>query len=181
MEHHLFEEFRVELIKGISKKGHPFRYFTLATLGLQNDIGLRTVVLRKVYEDLTLSFYTDKRSKKIEELKSDQTVSALFYHPQKMLQIKVTGIAQFEDNDEVLNTFWNGIPQYARKDYTTQKAPGTPLDENRSISYLSEENHFTIVHIIPQQIEVLQLGKPNHTRVLFSKAKNGWHYQDLVP
>jgi hypothetical protein len=44
-------------------KGHPFRYFVLAT----NENGKprqRTVVLRKTLLDLSLVIYTDKRTQK---------------------------------------------------------------------------------------------------------------------
>ena len=181
MGHELFEELCTELKKGVSKKGHPFRYFTLATKGLQNNIGLRTVVLRKVRDNLTLTFYTDQRSSKIEELKKDDTISALFYHPKKMMQLKIIGTAEIEKDPKILNTFWNGVPMHARKDYTTQNAPGSFLDENEPVDYLSDKNHFAMVHIIPKQIDFLQLGKSNHTRILFSLEKEGWNHQNLVP
>ncbi|MEM9362251.1 MAG: pyridoxamine 5'-phosphate oxidase family protein [Bacteroidota bacterium] len=181
MGHELFEELCAELKKGVSKKGHPFRYFTLATKELKDSIGLRIVVLRKVADNLTLTFFTDQRSSKVEELKNDHTISALFYHPKKKMQLKLTGIAEIEKNSKILNTFWNGVPLHARKDYTTQNAPGSFLDDHESVEYLSDKNHFVIVHIRPKQIDFLQLGKPNHTRILFSKEQEGWRHQSLVP
>ena len=70
-----FQELKEELQKSLVQKKHPFRYFTLATLGLEKIPRLRTVVLRKITEELMLTFYTDKRSKKIMHLKENNKVS----------------------------------------------------------------------------------------------------------
>ena len=83
-----FSELKDELQRGIHKKGHPFRCGTLATVGLETLPRLRTVVLRKVSEDLKLHIYTYKRFKKLIHIKENNKVSMLFYHPKQMLQIK---------------------------------------------------------------------------------------------
>ncbi|MDX1767535.1 MAG: pyridoxamine 5'-phosphate oxidase, partial [Arenibacter troitsensis] len=56
------EEIREELQKVPKEKDHPFRFFTLATVGLDQVARLRTVVLRDVSDSLKLTFYTDRRS-----------------------------------------------------------------------------------------------------------------------
>ena len=88
-----WEELKEELQRGASKKGHPFRYFTLGTVGLERLPRLRTIVLRRISEDLTLTFYTDRRSKKLIHIKENNKVSLLFYHPKKLMQLKVEGLA----------------------------------------------------------------------------------------
>ena len=85
----LFQDLKEELNKGFTEKDHPFRFFTLGTVGLDKMARLRTVVLRNVAEDLTLTFYTDKRSKKIIHINENSKVSTLFYHPDKMMQLKI--------------------------------------------------------------------------------------------
>lgn len=176
-----FQKIEEELQRGTIEKGHPFRFFSLATKALQDTIGLRTVVLRKVSDDLTLTFYTDKRSSKIKEIEADNTITALFYHPVKKIQLKISGTAQIESDSHVLDAFWKTIPDYSQKDYSTSKAPGSHLENTESISYLNNENHFAMVHIVSENIEFLKLGKPHHTRILFSKEKTGWKSQSLVP
>lgn len=176
-----FNELSTELKLGTTKRGHPFRYFSLATNGLNEHLGIRTVVLRKVTPELRCTFYSDKRSKKMEELVSDPAVSALFYHPKKLWQIIIKGKAKIENDTEVLKTFWNGIPIKARKDYTTQLPPGTPVVKETDIEYLNDGDYFTMVHIIPEQIEFLKLERPSHSRVLFSKRKGDWVGTQLVP
>ena len=175
-----FKELITALFNGIYKKGHPFRYFTLATIN--GDMPqLRSVVLRKVSEDLKFTFYTDNRSSKIVQLKDNNNVSALFYHPKKQIQIKVDGIATLIKDKEVLNKYWHGVPIHARKDYTTSKSPGSIIDAVDSVSYLDQENYFCVVEIETTSIEYLKLQQPNHQRILFTKVNESWNGKFLVP
>ena len=177
----LLQEISTELRLGVTKKGHPFRYFSLATIGLDNDIGLRTVVLRKVSTDLNCTFYSDSRSQKIKELNNNTAISALFLHPKKLWQITLKGKIRIETNPEVLKTYWNGIPIKSRKDYTTKLVPGTPVSDVNNLEYLEDSNYFSILHIIPDQIELLKLQRPSHVRIRFLKIQGGWSDTHLIP
>ncbi len=181
MTHTFFQELKQELQNGTSKKGHPFRYCTLGTVGLGATARLRTIVLRRVSEDLKLVFYTDRRSKKIGHIKENNTVSLLFYHPKKLLQLKVECRAKLISDPEELKKYWSGVQPASRKDYTTTSAPGSPISNPDNIEYLEEKNYFTIVEIEPLKIEYLKLKRPNHLRVLFSKENGEWNGAFLVP
>ena len=170
-----------ELHKSLVKKGHPFRYFTLATVGLDRIARLRTVVLRRVTPDLKLIFYTDSRSKKMTHITENPNVSMLFYHPKLMLQLKIEGKARIVNDEEVLKTYWHGIQSNSRKDYITEQTPGSTLKNPDALQYLSEENHFCMVEIEPFKIEYLRLKRPNHLRVRFSKEDENWEGEFLVP
>ena len=155
----IFKELQTELALGVTKKGHPFRYFTLATL--ENSIPQqRTVVLRKFTESSRLTIYTDSRSKKISQITKNSMVSGLFYHPKKMIQLKIEGKASIETDKEQLKKFWSGIPTNSRKDYTTLHAPGTEISSPDNISYDVSAEHFCIVHIDITAIEYLRLKRP---------------------
>lgn len=181
MEKVLFEQLKMELVNGFSKKGHPFRYFTLATIDKKGTPQQRTVVLRKANPELELLFYTDRRSHKIQQIVANDTVSALFYHPKKLLQLKIEGIAKIMNDDRIIESLWSGIPLKSRKDYITQHAPGSLLNVPDEVDYLNNENHFCIVRIIPGKIEYLRLKRPNHLRVLFTKETSDWKGSFLVP
>ncbi|WP_289644841.1 pyridoxamine 5'-phosphate oxidase family protein [Maribacter aestuarii] len=176
-----FQELKEELSKSIVKKGHPFRYFTLATVGLDNMARLRTVVLRRISEDLTLTFYTDKRSKKMIHLKENKKISALFYHPKKLLQIKVEGTASVITDPALLKKYWHGIQPSSRKDYITSNAPGSTIKNPDLVEYLSDEDYFCMVEITPHKIEYLKLKRPNHIRVRYSRSDEDWLGEFLVP
>lgn len=176
-----FEELKTELQKGVSKKGHPFRYGTLATIGLESVPRLRTVVVRTVSDELLLSIYTDKRSKKLLHIKENNKVSILFYHPKQLLQIKIEGLAHIVTDEAMLKKYWSGVQPNSRKDYTTENAPGSIISNPDQVEYLNEENHFCILHIEPFRIEYLKLKRPNHLRVQYDKVETGWEADFLVP
>lgn len=181
MKQVFFQELKDEIHKGVYKKGHPFRYFTLATVGLDDIARLRTVVLRRVSEDLTLTLYTDKRSKKITHLKENNKVSLLFYHPKQLLQLKVEGTARIITDAKILKTYWSGVQPNSRKDYITTIAPGGTIDNPDNVEYLEDENFFCMVEITPFKIEYLKLKRPNHIRAKFSKTETDWEGEFLVP
>ena len=181
MTEQFFKEAKEELQKSLVKKGHPFRYFTLATTGVESIARLRTVVLRQITSDFKLIFYTDRRSKKVTHITENPNVSILFYHPKLMLQLKIEGTATIVTNQKVLKTYWSGIQPNSRKDYITQQAPGSTIKDPNTVDYLDEENHFCMVEIEPFKVEYLKLKRPNHLRIRFSKNQDNWEGEFLVP
>ena len=176
-----FDEIKQELKKGASHKGHPFRYFTLATVGMERLPRLRTVVLRMVDDELKLTFYTDARSKKMMHLKENNKVGLLFFDPKKLLQIRIEGLARLVRDEETLKKYWPGVQPKARKDYTTVAPPGTLLEHPDQLEYLDEENHFCMITVEAFRMEYLKLHRPYHIRVRFSKTENLWTSEYLVP
>ena len=181
MKQLIFQQLKNELINGNIKKGHPFRFFSLATVDQQNKPQQRTVVLRKVSNELELYFYTDKRSNKVAQLITNRTISALFYHPEKLLQLQIQGSASFVRNEITLQHLWNEVPLNSRKDYSTKHSPGSSIKNPKEIDYLKEENNFCAIKIIPEAIEYLRLASPNHMRIKYTKENNEWNGQFLVP
>ena len=180
MDKILFQQIKNELITGCEKKGHPYKYFTLATLWKGKPYQ-RTVVLRKVQPDLQLVFYTDKRSAKVEQLKKNPSVSALFYHPTKMIQLQVEGKATVKEHPEMLRKIWKSIPAKAKKDYTTVLPPGVKTERPEELECLTEDNFFCLVEIEPTRLEYLKLGQPHHLRVEYVKSGNTWEGTFLIP
>ncbi|MDX1313963.1 MAG: pyridoxamine 5'-phosphate oxidase family protein, partial [Eudoraea sp.] len=156
-------------------------YFTLATVGMERLPRQRTVVLRHLDDELKLTFYTDARSKKMMHLKENNKVGLLFFHPKKLLQIRIEGLARVIKDEETLKKYWPGIQPKARKDYTTVAPPGTFLEHPDQLEYLDEENHFCMVTVETFKMEYLKLQRPYHIRVRFSKVENLWTSEYLVP
>ncbi|WP_158975983.1 pyridoxamine 5'-phosphate oxidase family protein [Cellulophaga sp. L1A9] len=177
----LFTEIKEELKKGITVFGHPFRLFTLGTVGLDKMARLRTVVLRDVSENLDLSFFTDKRSKKVIHITENPKVSILLYHPEKRIQLKIEGNAFVVKSDKKIAKYWNQIKDDAKNDYTTTLAPGSTINSLAEISYLNEDNHFCLITIEAHKIEYLKLDQPNHVKIRYSKEENNWKGEFLVP
>lgn len=180
MELEFLEKARRELINGYVKKRHPFRYFTLATIH-KDSPRQRTVVLRKLLPDFSLLIYTDKRSQKVNDISKNASVGALFYHPKQFLQLRMDARAELVTDANQLNSYWQNIPENSRKDYITTRTPGTQIDNPDHVDYDPETNYFTAIRLIPKTIEYLQLKRPNHLRIRFTKQINEWTGQFLVP
>jgi len=181
MDAEYFEEIRQELHAGAEDYEHPFRFFTLGTVGLDPIARLRTVVLREVTEQLDLIFFTDLRSKKIMHLKENNKVGLLFYHPKLRLQLKIEGLATIYKDQATHQKYWDSIAPQFRRDYESTTAPGTEIENPAEIEYLSEKNHFCMVQTTPFKIEYLKLGSPNHVRIRFSRVEGLWKSEFLVP
>jgi pyridoxine/pyridoxamine 5'-phosphate oxidase len=182
MSDKIFEKLTQELKKGAFKKGHYFKYFTLATLGVDKFARLRLVALRNVSDDLKLTFFTDKRSKKMLHIKENNRVSILFYHHKKLIQLRIEGIARINTDQFQIQKSWEQVGTEGRKDYITKEAPGSPLEDPESLEYLKEGDYFSIVEIDPFRIEYLELKKNRHTKIRYSKEGSGdWTSEYLVP
>ena len=181
MTEQFLKEALTEVRLGVLKKGHPFRYCTFGTVGDNSTAELRTVVLRQVTEDFKLRIYTDGRSNKMAQLTENPIACLLFYHPKKLLQIKIKGEVRAITNLEELQKYYSGVQPNSRKDYTTTKPPGTEISGPDQVAYLEDENHFTILEIEPKTLEFLQLKRPNHIRIAFTKNDQDWSGQFINP
>lgn len=180
----IWQEIIGQIQAGTSEKSHPFRYATLATVGLETLPRLRTVVLREFDpQTLRLTFYTDTRSKKILHIKENNRVSLLLFHHENQLQIRIEGLAIRERSPELLQERWNHLHAASRLDYTSVLSPGTEITSPEKVDYMKEEGnmYFGMVHIAPFKIEYLKLSRPKNTRVRFSKRGSGWTSDYLVP
>tara|TARA_R110002167_G_scaffold95905_1_gene254840 strand:+ start:252 stop:794 length:543 start_codon:yes stop_codon:yes gene_type:complete len=177
----IFEEILSELQNGAKDREHPYHYFTIATLGVDKFARLRLVALRNVSNDLKLTFFTDKRSKKVLHIKENPRVSLLFYHPEKLLQLRIEGMATINSDQFQIQKTWETIGNEARKDYLTTEAPGTTINNPESVEYLKDGDYFSIVDIEPFRIERLKLNTEGHRKTKFNKKGDKWTSEHLVP
>ena len=88
----------LELNKAVKDGKHKYHCFYIATINLKTP-KLRTVVLRSVEKDKnTISFHTDLRSQKINDLRLNNNVSVLFYDEERKIQVRGQGKAIIEEN-----------------------------------------------------------------------------------
>ncbi len=177
----IFSTILNDLKKATETPGHPFRYFTLATSSINGTPRLRTLVLRELDEQLNLTIYTDKRSKKITHINEHNTVSLLFLDTERLIQLSIRAKAEIVTNDSTLKNIWKQVPQKSRKEYTTKLAPGEEIKNPEKVDFLEEKHFFTAIKLIPNKIEYLHLNRPNHTRVLYKKESGEWNGTYLVP
>ncbi|WP_339840717.1 pyridoxamine 5'-phosphate oxidase family protein [uncultured Maribacter sp.] len=176
-----FDELSKEIHNGVEQRGHPFRFFTMATVGNETIARLRTVVLRHVSKELQLTIYTDSRTQKINHINENNQISLLLYHPEKLLQLKIDGVAKIISDTERLKKYWNNIQPNNKKDYITNNSPGSNIKNPDQVEYIEDENYFAMIDITPTKIEYLKLQQPNHIRIAFTKSDEVWNGTFLVP
>lgn len=179
MLNEILKQAKQEIKFGYLKKKHPFRYPCLASITDETP-NLRTVVLRDTTKDFELIFFTDNRSVKVSDFEKNPNASVLFYHPKKLLQIKVTGHMKMITSGKAYSDYWNKIQGKSKNDFITKKAPASPIANPDEVEYKEEEHHFCVLKLVPTAIEYLQLKRPNHIRARFEQS-NHWEGQFLNP
>ncbi|WP_298480961.1 pyridoxamine 5'-phosphate oxidase family protein [uncultured Maribacter sp.] len=175
------QEIMSELKLAVTERNHPLKFCVLGSIGSDNSSQTRIIGLRKITNNLTLTFYTDERSNKVSQILKNPNVSLLFYHPEKKMQIKIDGKASIVKDQDLLKEKWLNINSESKKDYTTTKAPGSILENPSELTFLKEKNYFCIIEVKTKTVEYLKLRETSHFKVLFNKDINGWTSQFLVP
>ena len=156
---------------------------------------IRTVVLRHVNKETnSISFHTDIRSNKVNELKDNDMISMLFYDHGKKIQIKVSGIAEINHKNDKAQEAWANTRSFSKKCYIVEVAPGTHSDTPVS-GYLPEHekdlpseeilnkgyDNFALVEIKIESIEWLYLHRHGHRRALFKRNNEELTKEWLTP
>ena len=164
----------------------PWRFAALATLAGTDEASaahpnLRTIVIRSLdRESGTLTFYTDKRSQKIQELSDQPATSLLFWDPIAHEQLRVYGQARNVGEQMRLDHAWEALPLGSRKDYLMQGPSGEEI-AGPSLAYESELNfrriteqdsqpgraNFAIVDITCERWDWLSVTGAVHRRAKF--------------
>lgn len=97
------------------------------------------------------------------KITENKEVSALFYHPKKLLQIRIKGQVEFIQKEALalkkyLDTIQNSP---SKQNYITLEAPSTKL-KDKDIVLHGKVLHFLAIKIIPKKIEVLLLNREGH-------------------
>ena len=160
---------------------HPFRLFTLATTNPQNEPEARMIVLRDFdSENMTLTFYCDKRSPKVFELQNTPQCSMVFYHQELQIQLRIKAFANIIDDKE---EHWSKISEYNKINYATTLSPGDAIEDYIAKKEECEDlaySNFCIVNCKIHSIDYLKLHKEYHKRIKFER-KSDWQGQFIVP
>jgi pyridoxamine 5'-phosphate oxidase len=152
-------------------KHSAFRNATLCTV----DKGVpqaRIVVLREVDRKVRrLSFFTDARTPKLPQLRSQPQVQWLFWDPRVSLQLRISATASIEEDAAEVARRWARVGAGpAAADYLSLAVPGQELAEASEavLPGSGAQNHFCVVHTSVQAIDALQLSRSGHRRARFA-------------
>lgn len=177
----IWQMLKHELHRGALDAKHPFHWFNLGTIS-DDFPSVRTVVLRRLSEELHFLVFTDHRSEKCTELKGNPNASLHFYHPKRQTQVRIKAQSIVHFQDGLTEELFQTIPPHRRAEYKGLRAPGTTIPNPAAGWKLGESSShfFSVLEFLPLEIEVLQLSREGHLRALFSKSKD-WDGIWLMP
>ena len=120
------------LYNGVRNFRHPFHRPALTTMA-GNKPQARIVILRGFSEkDRTLICHCDARSPKVSQIRDNPNVIWLFYHPEKWMQVRLSGTASVHTDDKTAESQWEKVRLANRINYCTEIPPGSPTDKPTS-------------------------------------------------
>lgn len=182
------------LLRGQADSKHPFATPVVATVTAEGLPRSRTLVLRKTDRSTgQLWCYTDRRSGKATELSQGASVmSWTFWAKGPGIQVNCSGPTDWLP-EQLANERFRSLPKHSRKSYATRSAPGQPQESatdglpadwatlpDKATDYAAD--HFGILCTKITRMEVLQLDRAGHRRLLAERVVDGeWQLTWLVP
>jgi hypothetical protein len=182
------------LERGAATSRDPFHWPALGT-ATNNGCSLRTVILRHVdSRQRTVVCHTDARAPKVAEIKEQPTAGWLFYHPEKRVQVRLSGRAALHDNDPFADRQWADASLTSRLNYCASQPPGTPIDKPSSglpdfllkkvptlVQTEMGRKHFMAIAMKIDAIDWLMLKVSGNRRARFEWGNDKFHATWLVP
>ena len=141
----------------------------------------RTVVLRGFNrQQRQLQIYTDVRSAKVAELRTQPCCTLVAYQPNPMIQLRLNTNAIVNHNNEITCEAWAFMPGPNRCNYLTDPDPGSismkatdgrpvinaasvPTNDENETAY----SHFSVIVFTINKLEWLYLPRRGHRRAQF--------------
>lgn len=155
-----------------------FRYVTLCTVDAAQRPQARIVVLRECDDERRmLTFHTDVRSPKWQEMTANPQVTVLGYCHERRLQLRLAGqVHCYAAGSEIARNTWRALPPHTRQTYN-----GGPPGEVRATAPLAGEStgpetgesRFGVVILQASSLDAYQLQRNDNQRALFRYAADG--------
>jgi hypothetical protein len=182
------------LDRGVSNYRDPCHWPVLGTAGSKGP-ELRCVILRGFSRsERILLCHTDARAAKVREIARRSKVSWLFFHPEKKVQLRITGHATLHADDDFADHQWAASRLSSRLNYCATKPPGTPIGSpspgwpdflfHKAATLLDTEKgrqHFAVISCRIDAIDWLVLRLSGNRRAHFEWDEAGLHAEWLVP
>ena len=166
-----------QLEVAVENHSHGWRTPVLANVDADGIPQARTVVLRRVDRQARrLFFYTDHRSPKAKQLRSQNRACFVFWCQQLRWQLRAQTTVQIESDGLLVQGAWNSISATAAAfDYLSLEAPGSPMELIREGQ--ADKHALGIIVAKVHELDWLELNAQGHRRARVSDADCQW----LVP
>ena len=169
------------LEQSIEDPTSPVRTPVLISVSADGLAQGRTVVLRAFNrQQRQLKIYTDVRSEKVAQLRTQPVCTLVAYQPNPMIQLRLKTNAVVNHNNEITREAWAEMPGPNRCNYLTNPNPGSisvkatdgrpvinaesvPTNDENEIAY----SHFSVIVFAINELEWLYLPRRGHRRAQF--------------
>ncbi len=179
---------------GLKDRNAPFHIPVFICNSKKKSDG-RIVVLRGINKDeKKIWFHSDIRSNKVKILKYNPESSLLFYDKSEKIQLRVSGLAKINYQNEITKRSWKKTAHMSRQCYLGDSQPGS--DVTKPTSGLTEDidnskytieqseagyKNFCVIEIHLKSIEWLYLAAKGHRRAYFNLNKKKLEKKWLIP
>jgi|GEM_PF-4836910 len=177
-----------ELESARNTPSHPWSHVCFNTHGLEGPHA-RILVLRDVDPlPMCLTFFTDARSRKVQELDFDRRSGCLIYDVSRRIQLQLQGATTIMTDQIEVARYCSLLTPAQRKLYFSPQPPGSPwnayLDsmptEEAAQRAVVPEN-FRVIRFTAQSAELLFVLPEDNVRFRFERDDNGWNGLRIVP
>ena len=169
------------LEQSIDDPTSPVRTPVLISVSADGLAQGRTVVLRAFNrQQRQLKIYTDVRSEKVAQLRTQPVCTLVAYQPNPMIQLRLKTNTVVNHNNEITREAWAVMPGPNRCNYLTDPNPGSisvkatdgrpiinaesvPTNDENEIAY----SHFSVIVFAINELEWLYLPRRGHRRAQF--------------
>ena len=169
------------LEQSIDDPTSPIRTPVLISVSADGLAQGRTVVLRAFNrQQRQLKIYTDVRSEKVAQLRTQPVCTLVAYQPNPMIQLRLKTNTVVNHNNEITREAWAVMPGPNRCNYLTDPNPGSisvkatdgrpvinaesvPTNDENEIAY----SHFSVIVFAINELEWLYLPRRGHRRAQF--------------
>jgi len=173
-----------DLERATVDRKHPYRFCYLATTQVDYVSTQRTVVLRRILPSKELLIFSDYRTPKVQEIKQQEQVSLLFYHPTQQIQIRLQAVVTIHHQDALCLREWSKLNERNKKDYQTILPPGSDLPKEE-LDQTHDPNlgssFFSILSLKPLNMDILQLRPAGHQRMVCHYENREWIGRQVMP
>ena len=173
--------------RAVKDRKSGFHNFVLATTSFDNKPDARTVVLRGFdSKKMEISFHSDLRSQKINQLIKNKNVCLVFYDEKKKIQLRIKGKTNINKS---FHEAWDKLTNWSKRCYLTKDPPGQ--ESKHPSSGFPDEfafdapsleqtkdgfKNFGQIRVSINQIEWLFLASQGHRRALFEVIESNSNY-----
>ena len=191
----IFENIKRNLTRGVKDRKHAFHTPVFSNTNTDLSIDSRVVVLRKFDpKKLIISFHTDFRSPKINNIKKNNKSLFVFYDHKLKIQLRIKTLSSLNNQNDITKEMWDKTKLLSRKCYLTQKDPSsiTSIPQDGIPEHLigkepefeeSEKGYknFSVVENKIYEIDWLYLAISGHRRLKITLENNNQKFNWLIP